>query len=117
LLLCDDDRSWGIVLRRLLGACEGIEVVGHASDGVEALRMVRDLRPDIVVTDLAMAPLDGFEVTAAIRSAHPGVRLVVFSGMDPVRAANGAADAGADMFVQKGAPLEELIAAVELLAA
>jgi len=115
LLLCDDDRAWGIVLRRLLGGREGIEVVGHAADGLDAIRSTREMRPDIVVTDLTMPPLEGVSIPAELRRAHPDVRIVVFSGMEPERAAALALDTGADCYVQKGGSLDELVAAVEAL--
>jgi DNA-binding NarL/FixJ family response regulator len=75
LLIVDDDASFRAVARRLL-SLDGFDVVGEAADGAAAIRAVRDLRPDVVLLDVQLPGIDGFEVTDLLTS-QPGAPDVV----------------------------------------
>ena len=88
-----------------------LEVVGEASDGRQALRQAQVLQPDVILMDLEMPGLDGFEATRQIKAAQPGVRVVILSihaGAEEERARQ----AGADDFVVKGAGYHTLLNAI-----
>jgi YesN/AraC family two-component response regulator len=74
VLLADDQALVRAGFRALLDAQEGIEVVGEAADGEEALRLARALRPDIVLMDIRMPGMDGLEATRTMRRGSPGSR-------------------------------------------
>jgi DNA-binding NarL/FixJ family response regulator len=79
VLLADDHNLFRAGLRALLDVLEGIEVVAEAGDGHEALRLVDQLRPNVVLMDLMMPGLNGLETTARIARSFPEVRVVVLS--------------------------------------
>ncbi len=100
---------------RLLLEIAGLEVVGEAADGREAIEKTALLNPDVVVSDLAMPVLDGYAAAAAIRAALPQCRLVALSVHSDDLARRKAWAAGFDAFVVKGAPLLELLGAIRPL--
>ena len=97
---------------RLLLEIAGLEVVGEAADGREAIEKAVLLNPDVVVSDLAMPVLDGYAAAAAIRAASPQCRLVALSIHSDDSGRRKARAAGFDAFVVKGAPLVELLGAL-----
>ncbi|MFB9327876.1 response regulator [Paenibacillus aurantiacus] len=79
-----DDEQWNRDLIRTLGQWEahGLHVTGEAEDGEEALKLVADVLPDIVITDMRMPGMDGVQLMEQIHSRYPGIRIVVISGYD-----------------------------------
>ena len=110
LLIADDRARTRRALSAVLAAHAGFELIGEAADGVEALAAVERLRPDIVVIDARMPRLDGITATSQIKRRWPGIRVVVHSLAEELRA--DALAAGADAFVAKGAPVRELFDAL-----
>ncbi|WP_435853844.1 response regulator [Streptomyces sparsogenes] len=101
----------GIVL--LLGLLPGIEVVGAAGDGEEALRLVAELAPDVVLMDLRMPRCDGVEATRRIRAGHPSTQVVVVTTYADDDWLFPALRAGARGYVTKDAGAEEIARAIE----
>ncbi len=89
-----------------------IEVVGGARNGEEALQQVKELHPEVILMDLEMPILDGFAATCQIKNQWPAVRVVILSIHSSAEVRQRAQAAGADSFVEKGAPLQHLIAAI-----
>jgi DNA-binding NarL/FixJ family response regulator len=116
VVLCDDVADIRALLRETLEADPGLEVVDDACDGPSCLEAVDRARPDVLVLDLAMPGLDGLEILDRLRDDAPSVRIVVFSGFARSRMEPVVLRHGADAYVQKGAPLEEVAAAVRRLA-
>ncbi|GIH45310.1 two component transcriptional regulator, LuxR family [Microbispora rosea] len=100
----------GLVL--LLGLLPGIEVVGSASDGETALRLVADERPDVVLMDLRMPRMDGVEATRRIRAGFPDTQVVVLTTYTDDESVFAALRAGARGFLTKSADAEEIARAV-----
>lgn len=101
----------GIVM--LLGLLPGIEVVGSAGDGEEALRLVAELAPDVVLMDLRMPRCDGVEATRRVCAEHPGTRVVVLTTYADDDSLFPALRAGARGYLTKDADAEEILRAVE----
>ena len=79
VLLADDHALVRAGMRSLLRDIEGVEVVGEAADGAEALAMAARTRPDAVLLDIAMRGMGGLEAAARFREQHPGVKVVILS--------------------------------------
>nr|WSW66372.1 response regulator transcription factor [Streptomyces sp. NBC_00995] len=109
-----DDQSVvreGIVM--LLGLLPGIEVVGSAKDGDEAVALVAEHAPDVVLMDLRMPRCDGVEATRRIRSDFPGTQVVVLTTFDDDDSLFPALRAGARGFLTKDAGGDEIVRAVQ----
>lgn len=87
----------------------GFDVVGEAGDGGRGIDVVRTQRPDVVVLDLAMPVMDGIEALPSIRRLVPAAKIVVLSGFGAQQMSARAVAAGADGYVQKGAPLTTIL--------
>ncbi|MEU6672611.1 response regulator transcription factor [Streptomyces sp. NPDC046853] len=101
----------GIVM--LLGLLPGIEVVGSGGDGEEAVRLVAELAPDVVLMDLRMPRVDGAEATRRIRAEHPGTQVVVLTTYADDDSLFPALRAGARGYLTKDAGGDEIVRAVE----
>jgi len=109
VLLVDDTAQVRRDLRSMLTLCGGIEVVGEAGNGQEAIALEEMLAPDVVLMDLAMPVMDGFEAARRIKARRPDCRIValtVHAGEEDRRLA---LLAGMDSFVVKGAPVATLL--------
>jgi DNA-binding NarL/FixJ family response regulator len=111
VLLADDHAMFRMGLQRLLVKA-GMEVVGEASDGQEALRLALLLRPDLVLLDVSMPRLDGLEAARRIRGVCPRTRIVMMSGDDSSARIADCRRAGAAGFVAKGASGAEVLEVV-----
>jgi len=112
VLVADDQKvvREGIVM--LLGLLPGIEVVGAAVDGEEAVRLVAEHAPDVVLMDLRMPRCDGVEATRRIRSEHPGTEVVILTTYADDDSLFPALAAGARGYLTKDAGGEEIARAI-----
>ncbi|MFI9582789.1 response regulator [Streptomyces sp. NPDC052236] len=101
----------GIVM--LLGLLPGIEVVGSAKDGDEAIALVAELAPDVVLMDLRMPRCDGVEATRRIRLEHPGTQIVVLTTYADDDSLFPALRAGARGYLTKDAGGDEIVRAIQ----
>jgi DNA-binding NarL/FixJ family response regulator len=116
VLIADDQRLVRSGFRVILDSESDVEVVGEAGDGAEAVRLVRQLRPDVVVMDIRMPVMDGLEATRQI-VADGDTRVVVLTTFDADEYVYGALQGGASGFMLKDAPPEQLVAGVRAAAA
>jgi len=98
-------------------AARGIEVVGTAADGREAVEVVRRMRPDVALIDIRMPVLDGIAATAQITAARLSTRVLVLTTYDLDAYVYGALKAGAAGFLLKATPPDRLVAGIETVAA
>jgi len=112
VLLADDQELVRSGFRLILDLTEGIEVVGEAADGREAVRLAKELQPDVVLMDVRMPELDGIEATRRLRQAGAEARVLVLTTFDLDEYVYEAMRAGASGFLLKDAPREQLVTAV-----
>jgi len=111
VLISDDHPIVRSGLRQLLEAESDMQVVGEAGDGMTALEMVRERRPDVILLDIAMPRLSGLEVAQMVKAAAD-TRVVILSMYEKEAYARQALEAGALGYVVKGGPSEEILAAI-----
>jgi DNA-binding NarL/FixJ family response regulator len=112
LLICDDQVFVCEGLRAILSTDLGIEVVGVAYNGEEALRQAESLRPQIILMDLKMPGMNGIQATRQIRDRFPEVRILVLTTYDFDEWVFEAIRAGANGYLLKDTPREQLFAAI-----
>jgi DNA-binding NarL/FixJ family response regulator len=112
VLIADDHRLFAEALEAILGTDERIEVVGQASDGREAVELARTLAPDVVLMDVSMPVLDGFEATREIRAASADTTVLMLTGSNSRDDVDRSRDAGASGYVTKDRIASELVAAI-----
>ncbi|ABL79484.1 MULTISPECIES: response regulator transcription factor [unclassified Nocardioides] len=116
VLLADDQSLLRTGFRMILGAEPDVEVVGEARDGEEAVALVDELLPDVVLMDLRMPNMDGIEATRRITAAHEAVRVVVLTTFDLDEYVYSSLRAGASAFLLKDAKEDQLVAAIRVAA-
>ena len=110
LIIADDNLHVRHGLRAILASQPGVEVVGEASDGHEAINLVERLCPDVALMDVRMPAIDGIRAARIIKERWSHVRVVLISMYADHR--TEALSIGADAFLVKGCPAEELVATV-----
>jgi len=86
-----------------------IEVIGEAQNGYDAIQLSQTLHPDAILMDLEMPVLDGYAATQSIKSKDPSIFIIILTIHDDLYSRQKASQAGADVFIEKSAPLDELI--------
>jgi DNA-binding NarL/FixJ family response regulator len=113
LLIVDDVPQVRKDLRTLLSLASEIYVVGEAGNGLEAIRLAEALHPAVILMDLEMPVLDGFEAAQTIKQAQPQCKLIALTVHAYDVAREKAARSGFDAFIVKGAPVETIIHLIE----
>jgi DNA-binding NarL/FixJ family response regulator len=112
ILIADDHESFRRGLRGLLATVNGLEVVGEAASGAEAVEAAARLQPDVVLMDLNMADVDGISATRQIVGTSPHIAVLVISMYEDDDQVFGALKAGARGYLLKGAHRAELVRAI-----
>jgi DNA-binding NarL/FixJ family response regulator len=113
VLICDDQADMRGMLRAVVELIPGMSVVGEAADGEIAIREAERLHPDVILLDLAMPVLSGFDALPRLRQTAAAAKIIVFAGFSSATVADEVLALGADSYLEKGANLETLIAAIE----
>jgi two-component system, NarL family, response regulator LiaR len=116
LLLVDDHAVVRQGLRMFLTLDPDFEIVGEATDGNSALRMARELKPDVVLMDLLMPGMDGIEATGILRREMPDIEVIALTSVLEDSSVVGAIKAGAIGYLLKNTEAEELIRAIKAAA-
>jgi DNA-binding NarL/FixJ family response regulator len=114
-LLADDHALVRAGIKALLHRIEGVDVIAEAGDGHEALRLIEELQPDIVLLDVTMPGLSGLEVLEESKKQFPGVRVIILTVHDAGEYAMQALRAGAAGYLPKSAAADELQLAIEIV--
>ena len=117
VLIVDDHALVRQGLRLFLGAAANLELVGEAADGEEALRMAKELSPDVVLMDLLLPKLDGIKATEAVRKARPETQVIALTSVLEDASVVGAVKAGAIGYLLKNTDAADLIDAIHAAAA
>jgi two-component system, NarL family, nitrate/nitrite response regulator NarL len=112
VLIADDHHLFSETLEALLATEDRVQVVGSARDGKEAVRLARKLRPDVILMDISMPVMDGFEATRRIRRAREDACVLMLTGSNSRTDVDLARKAGAAGYVTKDRIAAELIDAI-----
>jgi len=117
LLIADDHAPFAALVEALLAEETSIQVVGVARDGAEAVDLAATLEPDVVLLDIDMPRLDGFQAAERIRERNPTIRVVIVTGQPAPENGDRARDLGASGYVLKTDVPSELVRAIHSPAA
>jgi DNA-binding NarL/FixJ family response regulator len=112
VLIADDHRLFAEALEVILAGDQRIAVVGHATDGAEAVQLAEALQPDVVLMDISMPVMDGIEAAQAIRETDGGTSILMLTGSNSRDDVDRARQAGASGYVTKDRIASELIDAI-----
>ncbi len=115
IVVADDHPVVREGLVAILNTQPDFTVVGEASTGTEAVRLITERRPDVALLDLEMPEMDGVEVLQRVREAQTGTQVVVFTAFDADERILAAVRAGAQGYLLKGAPREEVFRAIRVV--
>jgi len=101
----------------MIAGLQGMEVIAEAEDGRTALRLARELKPDLIIMDIGMAELNGMEATRQIRAEAPRVKVIALSMHSDVRFVSEMLKAGASGYLLKDSAFEELARAIKVVRA
>ncbi|MDQ3962864.1 MAG: response regulator transcription factor [Actinomycetota bacterium] len=109
ILIVDDVPELRQIFRVMLEGDERFEIVGEAADGLDAIAKAGDLKPDVVLLDIAMPKLDGIAAIPEIHRASPGVKIMVLSGFQTAKLTERALASCASAFLEKGASSDKIV--------
>jgi DNA-binding NarL/FixJ family response regulator len=115
VLLCDDHTLFRDGIKAILKDEPSIEIVGEAADGRQAVAKTLQLRPDVILMDIAMPDLSGFDATRRILQANPKARVLILTMYEEEEVINRCLAAGAAGYVLKDAPRAHLIHAIDVV--
>ena len=101
ILIVDDNAQLRTLMREIVAEEPDLYVMGEAADGAEAMRLVQELRPDIVLLDLVMPQVSGLEVLQWIKTEHPKIKVIIVTVHDEDAYRQAAEASGADAFLLK----------------
>jgi DNA-binding NarL/FixJ family response regulator len=113
VLICDDSDGLRLLLQVVVGLDPDLGVAGEARNGQEAITEAARLQPDVILLDLSMPVLTGLDALPAIKAAAPSAHIIAFTGLSAAVVEETVLRAGADSFLEKGAPPEAIAEAIK----
>lgn len=101
VLIADDEPTYRALLSAMLASSDDFQVVAEAGDGAEAIRLARELKPDLILMDVQMPRMNGVQAAAAIRASAPEIRIILISSHDEAELTRLAAATGTLLFISK----------------
>ncbi len=117
LMLVDDHRRVHEAVMTVLRVAEHIHLVGQCSNGEEAVNLVAELRPDVILMDVLMPVMDGVAATHRIREAHPDVKILALSSFQDEESVHAMLSKGANGYVLKSQIADDLVKTIEVIMA
>ena len=114
--LVDDHSLVRDGIRALLAVVDFLAIVGEADSGANAIEMVRDTQPDLLLVDIGLKDMNGLELTRQLRREHPAIKILILSMYDNNEYVSESVRSGASGYVLKNSPSREIIAAIEAIA-
>lgn len=112
VLLVEDQELFRMGIEVSIGKMEGIELVGQAANGLEAVEKAIALNPDVILMDIGLPEIDGIEATKRIRDNHLNSKILMFTSRESQEDVFAALKAGADGYVMKGVNPQQLASAI-----
>ena len=116
LLVVDDHELVRIGLRHILAHYPAIQVAAEAADGESALQLNRKIRPDVILLDVCLPGLSGFEITPRLKQMTPDVGIIILSVHEQAPYPERLLEVGASAYLSKGSPATELVQAIKTVA-
>lgn len=116
IMVVDDHELVRIGLRHILAGYPSIQIAGEAPDGETAIRLNRELKPNVVLLDICLPGLSGFEVTSRLKQASPEIGIIILSIHEQAPYPAQLLEAGASGYLTKGCPSTELVQAINTVA-
>ncbi len=117
LIIVDDHEISRIGLKLILNNIEGFEVVAEAGDGEQAIKLIEEFQPNVVLMDIGLPLLDGISATKIVKEKYPGVKIIMFTSREAEQDLFAALSAGADGYCRKETPSAGIINAIKSVAA
>jgi two-component system response regulator NreC len=114
VLIVDDDMRFRRFVKELFSPEESLQIIGEAVDGQEAIRKVKELKPDLVLMDITMPRMNGLDVTQRLKKIMPELAIIILTIHDLDEYRQAAMTSGASAYVLKKTIMEELIPAVRM---
>jgi len=113
ILICDDHTLFVEGIKALLRNETSLEIVGEARDGRQAVELVKQLKPDLLLMDISMPDMTGFDATQRVHEFNPSLKVLVLTMHDDEELVARCLEAGAAGYIMKDAPASQLLYAIE----
>ena len=113
ILVCDDHTLFVEGIKALLRSETSLEIIGEARDGRQAVELVKQLKPDLLLMDISMPDMTGFDATQRVHEFNPSLKVLILTMHDDEELVARCLEAGAAGYIMKDAPASQLLYAIE----